>query len=82
MEDLHAADISLEALEYIVRRLGAAPILLVGTYRTTEITARHPLMRMIEDFQGERQGGVADPRPALCLGAPLVPRDAGGARRR
>ncbi len=55
MEDLHAADISLEALEYIVRRLGAAPILLVGTYRTTEITARHPLMRMIEDFQGERR---------------------------
>jgi serine/threonine-protein kinase len=55
MEDLHAADISLEALEYIVRRLGAAPILLIGTYRTTEITARHPLMRMIEDFQGERR---------------------------
>ena len=33
MEDLHAADISLEALDYIVRRLGAAPILIVGTYR-------------------------------------------------
>ena len=43
MEDLHAADISLEALDYIVRRLGAAPILIVGTYRVTEITARHPL---------------------------------------
>jgi hypothetical protein len=50
MEDLHAADISLEALDYIVRRLGSAPILLVGTYRVTEITARHPLARMIEDF--------------------------------
>ena len=34
MEDLHAADISLEALDYIVRRLGAAPILIVGTYRS------------------------------------------------
>ena len=55
MEDLHAADISLEALDYIVRRLGAAPILIVGTYRVTEITARHPLARMIEDFQGERR---------------------------
>ena len=55
MEDLHAADISLEALDYIVRRLGSAPILLVGTYRVTEITARHPLARMIEDFQGERR---------------------------
>ena len=55
MEDLHAADISLEALEYIVRRLGAAPILIVGTYRTTDVTARHPLARMIEDFQGERR---------------------------
>jgi hypothetical protein len=44
MEDLHAADISLEALDYIVRRLGAAPILIVGTH-VTEITARHPLAR-------------------------------------
>ena len=48
VEDLHAADISLEALEYIVRRLGSAPILIVGTYRVTEITARHPLSHSLE----------------------------------
>ena len=55
MEDLHAADISLEALEYIVRRLGPMPILVVGTYRSTEIHGRHPLNRMIQEFQGERR---------------------------
>jgi ABC-type transport system substrate-binding protein/serine/threonine protein kinase len=66
MEDLHAADITLDALEYIVRRLGSAPILIVGTYRTTDVTARHPLTRMIEDFQGER-------RAASIILGPLSP---------
>ena len=55
LEDLHAAEISIDALEYIVRRLGPAPILVVGTYRSTEINARHPLNRMMEGLQGERR---------------------------
>jgi ABC-type transport system substrate-binding protein len=55
LEDLHAADVSLEALEYIVRRLGPSPLLIVGTYRTTDVQARHPLNRLIEGFQGERR---------------------------
>ena len=55
LEDLHAAEVSLEALDYLVRRLGSAPILVVGTYRTTETHARHPLNRLIEAFQGERR---------------------------
>ena len=55
LEDLHAADVSLEALDYLVRRLGSAPILVVGTYRTTETHSRHPLNRLIEAFQGERR---------------------------
>ena len=37
LEDLHAADISLEALQYIVRRLGPTPTLIVGTYRSSEV---------------------------------------------
>jgi len=55
LEDLHAAEVSLEALDYLVRRLGSAPLLIVGTYRTTEIHSRHPLNRLIEAFQGERR---------------------------
>ena len=76
MEDLHAADISLEALDYIVRRLGPTPILVVGTYRTTEITARHPLARMIEGFQGDRRFARDHARAAVGVRAPRVPRDA------
>ena len=66
LEDLQAADVSLEALEYIVRRLGPAPLLIVGTYRTTDVQARHPLSRLIEGFQGERRA------VSLVLG-PLSP---------
>ena len=55
LEELHAADVSLEALDYIVRRLGPMPILVVGTYRSTEVPLRHPLNRMIEGFHGEKR---------------------------
>jgi ABC-type transport system substrate-binding protein len=54
-EDLHAAEVSIDALEYLVRRLGPAPVLVVGTYRSTEITPRHPLSRAIEGLEGERR---------------------------
>ncbi|HSB09208.1 MAG TPA: ABC transporter substrate-binding protein [Blastocatellia bacterium] len=55
LEDLHAAEVSIEALQYIVRRLGPTPTLIVGTYRTTEVDARHPLMRMLDSFRGDRR---------------------------
>src|ERR1044071_2642146 len=56
LEDLHAAEISIEALQYIVRRLGPTPTLIVGTYRSSEVdTKNHPLMRMLETFRGDRR---------------------------
>lgn len=55
LEDLHAADVSIDALQYIVRRLGPTPTLIVATYRTEEVTKRHPLLRMLDSFQGERR---------------------------
>ncbi|MFQ5669987.1 MAG: ABC transporter substrate-binding protein [Acidobacteriota bacterium] len=55
LEDLHGGDASLEALQYIVRRLSATPTLIVGTYRSTEIGRRHPLVRMMEGFRGDRR---------------------------
>jgi hypothetical protein len=55
LEDLHAAEISIEALQYIVRRLGPTPTLVVGTYRSTDVDNRHPLCRLLESFRGDRR---------------------------
>ncbi|HSB27028.1 MAG TPA: ABC transporter substrate-binding protein [Pyrinomonadaceae bacterium] len=56
LEDLQAAEISIEALQYIVRRLGPTPTLIVGTYRSSEVDNRnHPLVRMLDAFRGDRR---------------------------
>jgi ABC-type transport system substrate-binding protein len=54
-EDLHDADVSIEALQYIVRRLGPAPILIVGTYRSSEVDRRHAIVRLLDSFHGDRR---------------------------
>jgi serine/threonine protein kinase/ABC-type transport system substrate-binding protein len=54
-EDLQNADVSLDALQYVIRRLGPTPTFLVGTYRTTEVDKHHPLMKMLKGFQGDRR---------------------------
>jgi hypothetical protein len=55
LEHLHHADVSLEALEYIVRRLGPTPTLIAGTYQTAEVDSRHPLARTIQGLRGDRR---------------------------
>ncbi|HMA18583.1 MAG TPA: protein kinase, partial [Thermoanaerobaculia bacterium] len=50
LENLHAAEVSIEALQYIVRRLGPTPTFFVGSYRQTEVDKRHPLSRMLDSF--------------------------------
>ncbi len=50
LENLHAAEVSIEALQYIVRRLGPTPTFFVGSYRQTEVDKRHPLTRMLDSF--------------------------------
>ncbi len=50
LDNLHGAEISIEALQYIVRRLRPTPTLIVGSYRQTETDRRHPLIRMLESF--------------------------------
>ncbi|MGE5275912.1 MAG: ABC transporter substrate-binding protein [Acidobacteriota bacterium] len=50
LDNLHGAEVSIEALQYIVRRLRATPTLIVGSYRQTETDKRHPLIRMLESF--------------------------------
>lgn len=54
-EDLHNADVSLEALQYIVRRLATTPTLIVGTYRSGDTDKHHPLNRMLDSFLGDRR---------------------------
>lgn len=54
LEDLHAADVSIEALDYVVRRLGPTPIFIVGTYRSTDVDKRHRLTKLLSGFKGDR----------------------------
>jgi ABC-type transport system substrate-binding protein len=55
LEDLHGADVSVEALPYVVRRLGPTPTLVLGSYRSTEVDRAHPLTRMLDGFAGDRR---------------------------
>jgi ABC-type transport system substrate-binding protein len=66
LENLHAAEVSIEALQYIVRRLGPTPTLFVGSYRQTEVDKRHPLARMLDSF-------ADDPRFVSIPLGPLSP---------
>lgn len=54
-EELHNADISLEALQYVVRRLAPTPTFIVGTYRSSEVDKHHPLTRMLGSFKGDKR---------------------------
>jgi ABC-type transport system substrate-binding protein len=65
-ENLHGAEMSLEALRYVVRRLGPTPTLIAGTYRQTEVDKRHPLVQMLEGFRD-------DPRFASITLGPFSP---------
>ncbi len=66
LEELHGAQLSIEALQYVVRRLGPTPTLIVGTYRQTEVDKAHPLVKLLESFRG-------DPRFAALTLGPLTP---------
>ncbi len=53
LENLHLAETSIAALEYLVRRLGTTPTLLVASYRSSEIGKRHGVVRLLRDFAGD-----------------------------
>jgi DNA-binding CsgD family transcriptional regulator/tetratricopeptide (TPR) repeat protein len=55
LDDLHWADEStLLLLEHVARRLANAPLLLVATYRDTELPMAHSLARTLEQFVRQR----------------------------
>ena len=66
IEDLQDADEgSLEMLAYLGRRLGSAAVVIVGTYRDTDVDPGHPLsatlatLRRIEAFERIRLRGLS-----------------------
>ena len=63
LESLHAADVALDALQYLVRRLGPTPTLIVGTYRQSEVVRGHPLQRLVEGFADDPRFQHIELRP-------------------
>lgn len=68
VENLHDGGDSIEALQYIVRRLGPTPTLVVATYRPGELDRDHPLARLLK-------GAVDDPRSSVLQLGPLKGED-------
>lgn len=57
LEDLHWADgATLDAVRYLARRIEGVPVVLLGTYRHDEVSARHPLTVLLGDLA--TTGGV------------------------
>ena len=57
LDDLQwAAKPTLLLLRHVVRAAGGGRVLVVGTYRDTELTHDHPLLEVVRDVR--RQGGV------------------------
>ncbi|MBI3802016.1 MAG: AAA family ATPase [Deltaproteobacteria bacterium] len=55
LDDLHAADTSsLLLLQFVVRELEHARVLLVGTYRDVSLSAQHPLAPLLGELARER----------------------------
>ena len=55
LEDLHASDGSVEALQYVVRRCSATPTLFVATSRNEHVGSNHALTAMLESMRGDRR---------------------------
>ena len=53
LRNLHAADASIEALGYLVHRLGPTPTLFVASYRPADVERGHTLQRLIDSFEGD-----------------------------
>jgi predicted ATPase/class 3 adenylate cyclase len=74
VDDLHWADqSSLLLLQFLTRELGAARVLLIGTYRDVEVTRRHPLSDTLAELVREPVttrlvlGGLGQTEVARCI---------------
>lgn len=55
LEHLHASEAAVEALQYLVRRLGPLKILIVGSYRPSEAGRRHAITRLVSAAADDRR---------------------------
>ncbi len=54
LDDLHWADrATLQLLSYLAREIGGARILVLGTYRDTDLDRRHPLAQTLAELNRE-----------------------------
>lgn len=75
LENLHHDPAAAEALQYIVRRLGASRTVVVATWRSDHVDKAHPLGHLLRDFAGDPRAvelrleplGGADYRALLAL---------------
>ncbi|HEX5501606.1 MAG TPA: AAA family ATPase [Thermomicrobiales bacterium] len=64
LDDLHWADpASLDLLRVVARGLGDAPLLLLATYRSDELTRHHPLYALLPLLVREARAERLDLRP-------------------
>ncbi len=54
VEQLHAADASIRLIQYLFRRLGPTPTLIIGTYRPSATGKRHPLRSLVRGLEGDQ----------------------------
>ena len=61
LEDLQGADdSSRELLDYLVRRVEGAPLFVLGTLRSDEVTRKHPFSRYVEAWRRNGQAQVLE----------------------
>lgn len=53
LESLELAGASIEALQYILRRMGPTSTLVAGTFRSEEVSKRHPLRNLQRSFESD-----------------------------
>src|SRR3712207_4025727 len=64
LDDLHWADpASLDLLRFLARGLADLPLLLLATYRSDELTRRHPLYQLLPALVREARATRLELRP-------------------
>ncbi|MBO2460563.1 ATP-binding protein [Actinomadura violacea] len=67
LEDLHWADpSSRELLAFLVHNLSGPGVLLVGTYRSTDLDERHPLRPVLTALARSPRVRLLEPAPLTC----------------
>jgi ABC-type transport system substrate-binding protein len=66
-EDLHAGDVSVEAIEYVYRHLIRLPVLIIGTYHPEQVDRQHAVNRLLQNLRGDSRFSQLELQP---LGQP------------